>query len=419
MDKLLVIADDFTGALDTGVQFAKLGAPTQLIANYVPNTTEVKKEISVLIVNAQSRHLAQSEAYKLIYQVISEFGSTFNFIYKKTDSALRGNIGSELAAAIDASGYKNVKFFPAFPCMGRTTEDGIHYIDGNPVSESEFGKDLFNPVQESNISKLIGMQTSKKVKVVASSIASHAVLSFNDAEIFVFDSKTNSDMSLFAKQIGKENLHLCAGCAGFASVLAQVLDLGYTSSPKFRLSYGLFVVCGSINPVSLKQLDVANKAGYERISLTIEEKSNPMLFEMPQYDKFIQNCIDSTIKTGCCIVDVDEKDNVKENKRYMKEHNISKAYLKESIATSLGIVFKRVLEFGLESTFMCIGGDTLQAVVSAIGVNDFRPICELAPGVVLSSFYYKGKVRSVVCKSGGFGTQDLICNLVEMCKRES
>jgi len=414
MDRLLVIADDFTGALDTGVQFAKLGAFSQLIANYVPNTTDVKKDTAVLIVNAQSRHLSSYDAYNLISQIIGEFGSKFNFIYKKTDSGLRGNIGSELAAAIDASGYENVKFFPAFPCMGRTTVGGIHYIDGVPVAESEFGKDMFNPVQESNIVKLIALQTAKKTQVVTQSM-----LSCNDAQILIFDSKTNADMRLFAKQIGKDNLHLCAGCAGFASVLAEVLNLGYSSLPKFKLDFGLFVVCGSLNPVSLVQLEVAKEAGFERIILNAEEKAYPTLLEESKYDQFIQKCVEATQNCGCCIVDVDEKGRAEECKKYMKEHNISKAHLKESIATSLGVIVKRALDFGLKSTFMCIGGDTLQAVVSVLGINDFRPICELAPGVVLSNFDYKGSVRSMVCKSGGFGTPNLICNLVEMTKKES
>ena len=33
MDKLLIIADDFTGALDTGIQFTKMGVRAKIITD--------------------------------------------------------------------------------------------------------------------------------------------------------------------------------------------------------------------------------------------------------------------------------------------------------------------------------------------------------------------------------------------------
>ena len=48
---------------------------------------------------------------------------------KKTDSALRGNVASELGAMLEASGGKRLCFFPAYPEMGRTTRDGVHFIE--------------------------------------------------------------------------------------------------------------------------------------------------------------------------------------------------------------------------------------------------------------------------------------------------
>ena len=54
-------------------------------------------------------------------------------IYKKTDSALRGNIGAELEAMMQASGEEQLPFVPAFPQIGRTTVNGTHFIEGVPV----------------------------------------------------------------------------------------------------------------------------------------------------------------------------------------------------------------------------------------------------------------------------------------------
>ena len=84
-------------------------------------------------------------------------------IYKKTDSALRGNIGAELAALLKASGARNLPFLPAFPQIGRTTKKGVHYIDGVPVNESPFGIDPFEPVRCAEVTKLIHLQTEIQI----------------------------------------------------------------------------------------------------------------------------------------------------------------------------------------------------------------------------------------------------------------
>lgn len=112
--KLLVIADDFTGAVDTGAQFKakdvliRVGGEEALL----PGTD---RQTQVLILDAETRHMGAEEAYWTIYQIVSravELG--ISCIYKKTDSGLRGNIGSELSAMLSASGQP-APFYPAFP----------------------------------------------------------------------------------------------------------------------------------------------------------------------------------------------------------------------------------------------------------------------------------------------------------------
>src|SRR5699024_9220197 len=85
------------------------------------------------------------------------------YIYKKTDSALRGNVGAELGAMLAASGEKALPFLPAYPQMGRCTKGGVHYIDGQPVAESVFGIDPFEPVRHSDLAGLIGAQSGVPV----------------------------------------------------------------------------------------------------------------------------------------------------------------------------------------------------------------------------------------------------------------
>ncbi len=140
MLRLLMIADDFTGALDTGVQLAAHGIPTQVVVGQADLSA---CSSTVLVVDTETRHLPAAKAAKAVEELTrSAVENGVGCIYKKTDSALRGNIGAELAALLKASGARNLPFLPAFPQIGRTTEKGVHYINGVPVNESPFGIDL-------------------------------------------------------------------------------------------------------------------------------------------------------------------------------------------------------------------------------------------------------------------------------------
>ena len=119
MIHLFVIADDFTGALDTGVQFASYGAATKVVVG--------------------TRHLPAAQAYDTVYRLVRwAKEKKIGCIYKKTDSALRGNIGAELSAALAADGGDRLHFVPAFPNLDRVTRGGVHYIGGVPVAQSVF-----------------------------------------------------------------------------------------------------------------------------------------------------------------------------------------------------------------------------------------------------------------------------------------
>ena len=163
MLKLLIIADDFTGALDTGVQFSSRGAKTKVITDPQYNLS-LANELDVLVLDSETRHLASEKAYEIVNNFVKRVVSSFPNIniYKKTDSELRGNVGSELSAAMDAIGVDKMAFIPAFPAMNRVTKNSIHYIDGVQVAQSVFGKDPFESVKNSDVNVVLAEQTDKK-----------------------------------------------------------------------------------------------------------------------------------------------------------------------------------------------------------------------------------------------------------------
>lgn len=145
MARLTVIADDLTGALDTGVQFANRCVSVRVAA--VHGTAAVHEELfqaDVAVIDAEVRHRSRQQAYKICLELVQQaLRCGTDSVYIKTDSGLRGNIGAMFQAALDASGAAAAYYAPALPRMNRLTRGGIQYIDGVPINESVFGKDPF------------------------------------------------------------------------------------------------------------------------------------------------------------------------------------------------------------------------------------------------------------------------------------
>ena len=67
--KLLMIADDFTGALDAGVQFAKKGFSTRVLVYGKEGFGKIEN-VDVLVVDTETRHKSPQEAYQIVYQIV-------------------------------------------------------------------------------------------------------------------------------------------------------------------------------------------------------------------------------------------------------------------------------------------------------------------------------------------------------------
>ena len=117
MIPLLIIADDFTGALDTGVQLSASGARTLVVTD--TRLQRISPGTDVLVLDAETRHLPPQQAADVVSKIVArarELG--VSHLYKKTDSALRGNIGAELGAVLSASGERRLVFFLLFRVWG-------------------------------------------------------------------------------------------------------------------------------------------------------------------------------------------------------------------------------------------------------------------------------------------------------------
>lgn len=421
MPFLIILADDFTGALDTGVQFAGCGVSTRVVVGQQADIAACNA--TVLVVDTETRHLPMEQAAAIVAGLTKDaVKAGVTYLYKKTDSALRGNVGAELAAMLQASGETRLPFLPAFPQINRITKDGVHYINGVPVTESPFGVDPFEPVRHARVAELIAEQTDTPAY-------SYPVLAAEDpipaeSGILVFDAQTPEDLESTARVLLRtaDGPHILAGCAGFAAVLPALLGLQGQTVMVPELDSRLLVLCGSVNDITLRQLDTAEEAGFARMRLTPRQKLEPGYWtsedgqaSLTEIETMLSGNAHCIIETNDLIVQDAPKNQATAD--YAAARGIDLEGIRVGIASSIGEMLGALFTSPSLGTLLLTGGDTLLQCMNRIGVQELVPVCELEKGVVLARFTYKGCTRHVITKSGGFGQPDLLLQLAARIAR--
>ncbi|MDE6951344.1 MAG: four-carbon acid sugar kinase family protein [Lachnospiraceae bacterium] len=415
MVQLLVISDDFTGALDTGVQFAGKGMPTKVLG-YLPKNSRIWEQsgAQVMVVDARTRHLDGGEAYQRVYELVkSAKRAGVPLIYKKTDSGLRGNIGKELEAALMASGEAYLTFIPALPAMNRITVGGVHYVDGMPIHQTAFGRDPFEPVLSADVMELF---RDVPVKTVLYGESGHYERG-KDREIGIFDAASETQIRKIAEDLtGQESLGVMAGCAGFASVLGDIMNPDKEQVNIPAVTDSMFVICGSVNEITRRQIEYAEANGMKRITLTPIQQFIPEYLSSPEGREWL-----CELKRDCeagvtCVVETGISDMEKVAK-YREENQIPLEQARVTISQMLGDVLKELLAMGLETTIMIIGGDTLAGFITKMRCTEITVCGELERGTVLSFAEINGRKQWIISKSGGFGEPDLLMKVEEKVKR--
>ena len=100
----LMIADDFTGACDTGMQFARFGLRSVVVID--PAQVRGRAEgPQVLVVDTKSRNCSRGDAARRVREACDPLlYLTPRLVYKKIDSALRGNLATEIRTTMQAFG---------------------------------------------------------------------------------------------------------------------------------------------------------------------------------------------------------------------------------------------------------------------------------------------------------------------------
>lgn len=402
MLQLLILTDDFTGALDTGVQFSKLGAKTCVTPDTEISLRDV--DADVLVIDTETRHLAPEIAYQIIKGIgIRAVSSGIGRIYKKTDSALRGNIGAELDGLMSGSGIDRLAYIPAFPKLNRYTVDGVLYIGQTPVSESVFGADPLEPVTESYIPDMIRRQCDRTL-----SITNATELNIGQSGITIFNARTEEELSRIADVFRfYPQPMLLAGCAGFAEFLAQTMRFRQAHSQPFVYDRKVMIMAGSLNPITLKQSRLAKLRHITTLLLEREYKTGIV----KRTNDLVDRAFDCLNNENCLILETVDSDYPLERDTCV-DHG-DQINTSGIISTNFGKLALDIVEKGFCGTLVVTGGDTLMGVVSEATSFEITLMTEIEPGVILSHLKLDGHDLTVVSKSGGMGSEEVFLNIID------
>jgi uncharacterized protein YgbK (DUF1537 family) len=417
MVELLVLADDFTGAIDTGVQFAQQSIPTLVSNRFQQLDQGAIQEFSVFVLDIESRHIPPKEAESRVIKTVElALHNGVRSFYKKTDSTLRGNIGSELSALLEASGASVLAFIPAYPKNGRTTVAGTQFVNGVLLHRSIYSKDLQNPVRTSYIPDIIAAQTSIPVRVVEQvESIQFECNSTAGKRIIVFDARTDEDLSSIANHLKRLGfLQVSAGCAGFAEYLPEMLCLKRGVISAIDCPTQLLVICGSVNPVSLEQIETAVQGGVERIVLQPEQllgtsgllgRTEDLLIKRVQ--QILSAGSDLILQTAQGVEDIQRFHT------YCREHAVEANEIPQFITRTVGELAGLILHFHSGLTPVVFGGDTAAGIIEALRLPMVLPIKQVAKGVVLSRLTNDSIDIPFITKAGGFGSPTIIKEIQE------
>ncbi|MFZ2781805.1 MAG: four-carbon acid sugar kinase family protein [Rectinemataceae bacterium] len=412
-----IIADDFTGAGDSAVQFGSVGKPVRLLLD-APAENIRSRILAAIVVDTETRFLSADEAYIRVAAVTLDLRKAGSHsFYKKIDSTLRGNPADEIAAVMDAAGYRFAVVAPSAPLNKRTVVNGICYVDGQPLSATAAAHDPFTPVTESRIANILERRFPGAVRELRLDLVragKNALESrvaegiSNGARVFVADAETIADLKAIAELSSQVGV-LFVGSSGLADAIAKK-DAGQQSSlrlslPRFPRGKTLFVN-GSVTPTSNIQCECLLRLGGV-FEITVNSMS---ALSAPSAErKRLLDLLAKAPSRNSLLIRTSRPDGPEANDLSIKEAGVA-------ISCFLGDLALEAARLHNVRFLFASGGDTAARIMKVLGAESIDFVSEIFPGLPFGYFHSVALGRRIyfISKSGGFGDQDAMAKSLTM-----
>jgi uncharacterized protein YgbK (DUF1537 family) len=385
MNVFYIIADDLTGASDSGVQFAKRGYKTSLLFNYKENYVW-SIDARVIVIDSDSRAITPEAAYERVVRLVSFLRSpSAQLLFKKVDSTLRGNIQAEVKAILDALPQSTAFIVPAYPKNGRTTRKGSQLLQGVPVHETEIGRDPRTPVFSSFIPDLFDdtcavidtAYTEKGVIYLENRI--RELIRAGNRRI-VFDAESNEHLATIGGLYSRFPEAVWVGSAGIAEYLDPPLPINESDPGLPKLRKPLLFLIGSLSESTRLQMEACSIERFFTLRL------DPVLLLDKDASELLPASLFEAYRAGKhCIVALDSTEQARQRTAAFAEaRKLPRASVSEFLREAMGrLSTVLVSELAPECLFLS-GGDTARSICEHLGIAGMNILQELEPGILLA-----------------------------------
>ncbi len=389
--KLLILADDLSGAADCAVAGVQAGLRSAVLLRA---DASPPLNAEVLALDTDTRRATAVDAAARQAAAWHALARPATRLYKKVDSTLRGNVAAEIAALVPLAGLAIVA--PAFPAAGRTTRDGRQWLHGVAVEDTEVWRNegITGRADLRDLLARQGLQTAvltlADVRAGAAVLAGRlAALQADGVQAVVCDAQTDDDLAHIAEASVRLPHAFGAGSAGLAPALIRAAGLGSANAAvdgdAATANTGpVLTVVGSMSSVSHAQaVQLKTAAGARLLSVDLPVEA----LDTPQAD-VTQTVIDALCEGRDVLVTLSQA---------TRGHSADGLHFCRRLAALLAPALPHA--GGLIAT----GGETARAVLSTAGIDALQLSDEIEPGMPLLHARLAGRVLPVVTKAGGFG----------------
>lgn len=388
MVQIVIVADDLTGAADSAARCHHVGWPATIFLQ----PPRLRLPPGVIALTTDSRHMPAVVAAHRVRELVTELRTVSEVVwYKKIDSTLRGNIGSEVDAMLDVLGRRYAVVAPAFPGQGR----GLNH--GYLTSE-------LAPVNATHLPTLLQQQSRRAITAIPLSdvrlgpqhlTAQLAAVQQHETQLIVVDGMTDADLHtvLVATQAALPDALLC-GSAGLINILAAAYRAAAASHavktpPNVQSvnSGPALLVVGSGSPVAHDQIMYLRRRG--EIAILEVGSGQPVPTDRDILVHLPQPAVGTTV-----------------------EGPTARALVTKLTATAVSIVNQQ-----RPGLLVLTGGDTAITVLSCLGIGELRVVRELLPGMPLTwGVDQAGHVQRIIFKAGNHGDEAALHTLLQQVR---
>lgn len=395
MNRCFIVADDFTGANDTGVQLTRRGFRTKVVLK----PEGVEDDGLSYVLDTESRNIPGQEASEKVARLLSGLDlSGFDCVIKKVDSTLRGNIAEEIRETDRVYNSELVIFMPALPALGRTTRGGVHRLNGVRIGLTELAHDPRKPVLQDNIAQILRGAYDEPVGALTLEQIRAGETDFSSARLWACDAETNEDMLaviLAAKKTGKRVLWV-----GTAAMADGLLNADQPALPALA-------VIASVSEVARKQIRYAEAKGLKIQTVDIAD-----IIRGGDCSFYVRRAVE-TLAAGedLAVVSSASYDRAELDASLAAgaEQGMDRDEVAEFTGNAISDLAADILDAVRVSGLFLSGGDTAIHFIDAVKATGAEIVSELTVGIPmmrLAGGRFDG--LKVITKAGAFGTEEVL-----------